>query len=297
MSASRKVSASAVLDGMGVHTGAPCRLRLEIGDGPGRPRFHFPGWDHPLAPEDLARLPRQARRSTLLGSGRETVRTPEHLLAALLFFSRHPVHVLCDAEELPGMDGSARPFAEALSAAMGSAASLPAWEEYACGLTWEHAWKDGFIRARPSARFRVDYAWEQGPLRQSFRLEGAPAAWREVLPARTFIFHRHWREAVSGTGASAGLLAGAGPDAGLLLAETAEEHAELLTRHPEWRGGPFPLLNQPAWRGGNELARHKILDLLGDLALLDLRLPKLEIEIRNGGHAVNHVLLEKITHG
>ena len=65
-----------------------------------------------------------------------------------------------------------------------------------------------------------------------------------------------------------GLMAGAGADSGLLLAETEAEHASLLRAHPAWRGGPFPLLNQPAWRMEDEPVKHKILDLLGDLALI-----------------------------
>ena len=45
-----------------------------------------------------------------------------------------------------------------------------------------------------------------------------------------------------------------------------------------------------------EPVRHKILDLLGDLALIGLALPRLRLEIRNGGHALNHLLLEQLLH-
>jgi hypothetical protein len=98
-------------------------------------------------------------------------------------------------------------------------------------------------------------------------------------------------------------MAGAGADSGLLLAETEEEHASLLRAHHAWRGGPFPLLNQPAWRMDNEPVKHKILDLLGDLALIGPggpgspsgpALPALDIEIRNGGHWTNHLLIDQI---
>ena len=44
----------------------------------------------------------------------------------------------------------------------------------------------------------------------------------------------------------------------------------------------------------DELARHKVLDLLGDLALNGLALPKLRLTIRNGGHALNHLLLDRL---
>jgi UDP-3-O-acyl-N-acetylglucosamine deacetylase len=45
-----------------------------------------------------------------------------------------------------------------------------------------------------------------------------------------------------------------------------------------------------------EAVKHKILDLLGDLALLGLKLPRLRLLVRNGGHALNHLLLERLQH-
>jgi hypothetical protein len=107
-------------------------------------------------------------------------------------------------------------------------------------------------------------------------------------------------------------MAGADADSGLLLAESEVEHRGLLAArtidparspHPareesrgraELRGGPFPLLNRPDWRLEDEPVKHKVLDLLGDLALAGLALPRAEIEIRNGGHGVNHQLLARL---
>jgi UDP-3-O-[3-hydroxymyristoyl] N-acetylglucosamine deacetylase len=170
-----------------------------------------------------------------------------------------------------------------------SAARAPAWREYPCGLAWEDRWKDGRLSIRPADRFRVRYELERGPLRQAFELDDAAAAWAEVLPARTFAFHADWRAA-----AAAGLMAGAGRDSGLLLADSEAEHGAVLADHPEWEGGPFPLLNQPAWRMPDEPVKHKVLDLLGDLALNGLALPRACIEVRNGGHAAHHRLLARL---
>ena len=219
---------------------------------------------------------------------------PEHLLAALLFFPDLPLDIHCEGEELPILDGSALPIRDAISSLAAERAAVPAWDEYPCDLAWEHHWAYGHIRVRPAPSLRVRYDLDRPPLRQTYVLDGPESAWREILPARTFLFHREWLEsAVPGSG----LLAGAQSDSGLLLAESQAEHGDLLAAHPEWLGGPYPLLNQRAWRMENEPVKHKILDLLGDLALLDLRLPGLEIEVRNGGHHVNHLLLEKLSHG
>jgi UDP-3-O-[3-hydroxymyristoyl] N-acetylglucosamine deacetylase len=296
---------SILLAGPGLHDGLPARLRLglraESGGSPGAgPSLRFPGLG-PLPPAALGRLSRQARRSTRLGDGEAAIGTPEHLLAALLFFPDLPVEVECDAAELPGLDGSALPFREALarlasgqafpppSTPPSSSPFLPAWREYPSDLDFTYHWGYGHMRVRPAAGFSVLWRLDRPPLQQAFRLADACTAFREILPARTFAFHGEWLQALQ-----AGLMAGATQDSGLLLAASEGEHRELLARHPDWRGGPYPLLNQPAWRMPDEPVKHKILDLLGDLALLGLALPRLEIEILNGGHAANHHLMGRL---
>jgi UDP-3-O-[3-hydroxymyristoyl] N-acetylglucosamine deacetylase len=295
------------LSGPGLHDGIPARLDLCLrpGSGPGGAHFQLPGQDR-LSLEDLGGLAREAHRSTVLRRpGHSAVlKTPEHLLASLLFFSGLPLNIRCDAAEIPGLDGSALPFREALSRLAPERAARPAWREYPSDLSWEYPWSYGWMRVRPAARFRVRFELDRPPLRQVFVLEDAATAWEQILPARTFAFHREWLQA-----SSQGLMAGAGIDSGLLLAESAEEHAALLVAHGahganlSWRGGPFPLLNQPAWRMEDEPVKHKILDLLGDLALIGPAgpgapagpaLPALDIEIRNGGHRTNHLLIDRI---
>ncbi len=283
------------LSGVGLHGGLPARLDLALRPDSGFNGvvFGMPG-DTRLSVLDMGRLDRTARRSTLLShpaaaGGGLVVRTPEHLLASLLFFSGFPLDVRCDALEIPGLDGSALPFREALAGLAPQAAARPAWTEYPCDLAWEYHWSYGSIRVRPADRFRVRFELDRAPLRQAFLLENAATAWREILPARTFVFHREWVQA-----RAEGLMAGAQADSGLLLAESEAEHADLLRAHQDWTGGPFPLLNRPAWRMDAEPVKHKILDLLGDLALLGLALPALDVEIRNGGHHINHILIERI---
>jgi UDP-3-O-acyl-N-acetylglucosamine deacetylase len=300
------IAAKRTLIGAGVHTGAVARLDLHLAPPrsafPGArrngtvfaPVFSFPGFPERLTIADLLSLPRHAARSTILGTAAPgnfpaTIRTPEHFLAALLFFSDLPLEAICDAAELPCLDGSALPFRDALAQLAPQRASRPAWREYPSDLAWSHQWAHGNLRVRPSDRFRVRYELDRPPIRQAYTLEDPEAAWREVLPARTFAFHSEFQTAAAG-----GMMAGATIGSGLLLAESESEHAGLLARHREWPGGPFPLLNASAWRMEDELAKHKILDLLGDLALADLALPALDIEIRNGGHQINHLLVDRI---
>jgi UDP-3-O-acyl-N-acetylglucosamine deacetylase len=216
------------------------------------------------------------------------MRTPEHLLAAALFFADAPLDVRCDAAEPPGLDGSALPFYELLYGAAPNGACRA--REYECAIEWTHDGPEGSLRARPHTHFSVEYLWEDGEVRQSFELQNADEAPDRVLPARTFILYRDWKI----FSAEPDLLAGAGAGSGLLLATTADEFAGARKNLPESRGTTFPLVHPEAFRMEDEPARHKVLDLLGDLALNGLALPKLRLTVRNGGHALNHLLLNQL---
>lgn len=238
---------------------------------------------------DLAALPRRANRATLLGDGEGVLHTPEHLLAVLLFFADSPLDIYCNALELPILDGSALPYRDALSRLFPERAAAPAWREVPSSLEWEMTWPGGYLKVKPAVRFSATCILSSPSLEETVHLESADQAWREILPARTYINHREWLK-----GKQDGLLKGAAVDSGLLLAGSPDEHAALRAMHPEWPAGPYPLLNQEGWRMAFECAHHKVLDLLGDLALAGLALPALAVEIRNGGHAAHHPLVEKL---
>lgn len=238
---------------------------------------------------DLAALPRRANRATLLGDGDRVLNTPEHLLALLLFFVDCPLDINCSGVELPILDGSALPYRDALARLFPERAAARAWRETPSRLDWEMTWPGGYLKVKPADRFSATCILSRASLEETVRLESADQAWREILPARTYIFHDEWLK-----GMQAGLLRGADMDSGLLLAGSPEEHAALRSLHPEWPASPYPLLNQGAWRMPSECARHKLLDLLGDLALAGPALPTLAVEIRNGGHAAHHHLLERL---
>ena len=89
-----------------------------------------------------------------------------------------------------------------------------------------------------------------------------------VFQSRTFILENEYEQA-----RRAGLLAGATESCGLLVKSPADKS---LYRTPE------------------EPAMHKILDLLGDLSFACPALPKIRVEILNGGHASHHQILEEV---
>jgi UDP-3-O-acyl-N-acetylglucosamine deacetylase len=89
-----------------------------------------------------------------------------------------------------------------------------------------------------------------------------------VFQARTFILEKEYEQA-----REAGLLAGATESCGLLVKSPVDKS---LYRVPE------------------EPAMHKILDLIGDLSFARPALPKIRVEILNGGHASHHQILKEV---
>lgn len=332
---------AAMVSGRALHTGKPSTVRVtpRADDGQGL-RFLFPGFDRPLTARDLAVLPRAAHRATVLTHPRSgaVIRTPEHLLAAALFFAAHPLDIVCDTEEIPGLDGSAAPWFDLLLAAAGASrpeATFPgaaapspptpreasetvrpppqnfSCREYDCGLTWSHAGPEGVMHVEPATRFSVRYTLERDAFRETYFLTRSDEAPGEVLPARTFIFWSDWRAlthattgGASGDGADTAkgkaeknattLLTGADEGSGLLLAASHEEFAQARATMPHLAATGFPLLHPQAFRMKDEAARHKVLDLLGDLALNGLALPRLRLTVTGGGHALNHLLLDAL---
>ena len=195
--------------------------------------------------------------------------------------------------EPPGLDGSALPFfntMKKLIESLSEITAVPGFREYDSDLNWEYEGPEGRIKTTSSDSFSVDYEWSKSGLNQRFLLKDATTAVNEILPARTFIHYPDWLAAKD----SGSVLAGVDSDSGLLLAESSQEFEIALKNHPELMGEIFPLLHPKSFRMDGEPVRHKILDLMGDLALLGLALPRLHIEIRNGGHALNHLLLEQL---
>jgi UDP-3-O-acyl-N-acetylglucosamine deacetylase len=90
--------------------------------------------------------------------------------------------------------------------------------------------------------------------------------------ARTFIHQVELERA-----RAAGLLAGVDESCGLLL-DSATPNAECCSK--------FRIANEPAM--------HKILDLIGDLSFICPALPRVRIEITNGGHLSHRQIMEKI---
>ena len=187
------------------------------------------------------------RRCTVLARGRTTVATVEHVLAALVGLGIFDAAIDLDGPEVPIMDGSAAPFARALlRASEPTPNGTPAWEAIR---SFHQGRGQASCHLLPARRLEIWCSVDfDHPLvgRQTTRHEerGAGAFVSRLAPARTFGFLGE-ADALRG----AGLARGAGLNSVLVFHE----------------GG---LLNGGGTRFVGEPVRHKVLDALGDLALL-----------------------------
>lgn len=256
------LAAPVTFSGTGVHTGASVRLSLLPSEQPGL--WLSAGGETVLVSAELVR---DTRFSTTVGP----VMTLEHALAALNGLGISAAVLEVSGPEAPILDGSSGPWVEAILAAGIKALATPR-RIYRLREPWH--WQDGeiSISAEPADTLSIDYAIDF--MRDDFRLEQqllfdwSPLAFaREIAPARTFAFEKD-AEALK----QAGLAQGGSLENALVLNET---------------GGS---LNPARWH--DEPIRHKILDCLGDLALLGGWL-QARISIRRGGHTA-HVTMVKI---
>jgi UDP-3-O-[3-hydroxymyristoyl] N-acetylglucosamine deacetylase/3-hydroxyacyl-[acyl-carrier-protein] dehydratase len=288
----RTLREPASVSGIGLHTGAPCTVTFY--PAPENYGYRFVRTDIPSAPEIPALVDYvvDSNRWTTLGSGEVRIHTVEHVLAALVGLRIDNCRIELDASEPPVGDGSALPFVEAILAA--GIVEQKAPRDYLIidqpiHYTDERRGTD--MVALPNEDFRVtvmiDY---HNPALGSqytglFSLEEEFV--REFAPARTFCLLSEVEQLVE-----QGLIRGGSLDNAVVIVDrslSAEELAALGRRlgiSEQLRLGSNGILNDVPLRYKNEPARHKLLDLLGDLALVGVPL-RAHILAARPGHATN----------
>jgi UDP-3-O-[3-hydroxymyristoyl] N-acetylglucosamine deacetylase len=206
-------------------------------------------------------------RRTTLRHQAASVEMVEHVLAALAGLQIDNCEVWVNTQELPGCDGSSLPFVEALDAAGVVTQTRPRPTLVVRQTTWLGD-AESWIEAEPSpsgtltVEYRLDYGRRHPIARQSLALRITPEAFRRDLAgSRTFLLKEEAQWLLS-----QGLASRATPRDLLVFDE----------------GGPI----DNALRFPDECVRHKILDLVGDLALAGYDLAG-HITAHRSGHRLN----------
>ncbi|MGB9144294.1 MAG: UDP-3-O-acyl-N-acetylglucosamine deacetylase [Acidobacteriaceae bacterium] len=253
------ISSPVEFSGVGLHSGAPVHMRLlpaPAGCGVVFRRTDLDNFEISATGRNVAKV---SYATSLMRQG-VLISTTEHLLSALLGMGIDNVIVELDNLELPILDGSALPYTLAFRRA-GLKPQRRRRQYLRILKDVEVREGDKFIGVYPGNGYSVSYSIDfPAPIgRQGYRVDLATGAYeRDIAPARTFGFREDEQKL-----RNMGLIRGA-----------SEESVIVLTRDGVQNG---PL------RFDDEFARHKVLDLVGDLALA-------------GHHILGHVIAERAGH-
>ena len=261
------------LSGIGLHLGKHAAVKIMPAN-PGSGRY-FVRVDLPDAPKIPARIDAiaQTTLSTELQAGTAKVRTVEHLLASLMAYGVDDARIEIDGEEIPLLDGSAKNWCEAIA----QVGTIPHGSQQSPDsiTPTEPIWireNDSFVAAIPASATRITYGidfpyavignqWHSwNPAQGSFA--------SEIAPARTFGFADQIEQL---------------QQAGLIKGGNLEN--ALVCSHQGWVNPPLRFTNEPA--------RHKLLDLVGDLSLLG-QLPTAHLIAYKASHKLHTQLAIKL---
>ena len=266
------IKQSATVKGVGLHTGQVVTLTLQ--PAPENHGFRFRRMDldgSPTVAADASKVV-ATPRSTVIKDGAAQVSTVEHVLSALVGSGVDNVLIELDGGEVPILDGSSAEFCRLIQAA---------------GIVEQTAERDFFIITEPFS-FKDDTTGSEylavpseqyslttlidfkSPVlgQQYATLEEIPQYQTEIAPARTFVFVHELEILLN-----QGLIKGGDLDNAVVIADRAMSETELASLAAKLgrpnvsieHGG---VLNTSDLRFKNEPARHKLLDLIGDLALV-----------------------------
>jgi UDP-3-O-[3-hydroxymyristoyl] N-acetylglucosamine deacetylase len=259
---------SVALEGVGLHSGKPVKVTLSPAPADSGIVFRVGAHGEPIpaSPESVV----DSHYATTLGRNGSRIQTIEHLMAAAAGLGIDNLEVVVDGCEVPAMDGSAKPFVAVLTAA-GRTTQGARRRPVAIRQSLRAGDGNRWIQILPAPEFRISYTLDNDhPAIGTQALSCVPTEdsfIEDYAPARTYGFLKDL-----GAMRKHGLALGGSLDNAIVV-------------------GKRGTLNGLRYR--DEFVRHKVLDLIGDLALLGRPIQG-HVIARNAGHALNFELVVAI---
>jgi UDP-3-O-[3-hydroxymyristoyl] N-acetylglucosamine deacetylase len=263
------ISDSVELAGVGLHSGAPVQLRLlpaPAGSGIVFRRTDLDNFEIAANGRNVAKV---SYATSLMRQG-VLISTTEHLLSALVGMGIDNVIVELDNLELPILDGSALPYVETIQA-VGIRTQRRRREVIRILKPLEVREGNKFIGVYPGEGYQVTYDIDfPAPIgKQHAKIDLASTTYSTwIAPARTFGYKKDEKAL-----RDMGLIRGAGPENAIVLGPNGPEN------------GPL--------RFDDEYVKHKVLDLIGDLALAGRRIEG-HVVAERAGHAMHTALVSRL---
>jgi UDP-3-O-[3-hydroxymyristoyl] N-acetylglucosamine deacetylase/3-hydroxyacyl-[acyl-carrier-protein] dehydratase len=291
MSAKQKTLANSFeVSGQGLHTGGTVKMRFLPADENTGVIFRRTDLEGNPEIKALAEWVIDTRRGTTIGRGDVKVHTVEHALSALTGLEIDNCIMEIDGSEVPILDGSSGIFTDLILTA---------------GIKEQNAWKDYFvirkpiryvdpdtgseIMALPSDQYELTVMIDFGSKAlgsQFAKFEAGADYSKDIARSRTFVFLHELEMLIKHGLIKGGDLSNAIVFVERFIDEKVLNKLKADYNLPDIRVREGEMLNREGLRFSNEPARHKLLDVIGDLALVGVPI-KGHIIATKPGHKVN----------
>ncbi len=293
------LSTAISVSGTGLHTGINVDMTLK----PANPGFgyQFQRTDLPNQPiiKGDCDLVTDTSRGTTLEENGVKISTVEHVLAALVGMGVDNCLIEISGPEMPIMDGSSEPFVEMIEkAGVAEQDAAKSWYTIDTNITYYDEKKRVEMVAMPSVDYKITTLIDfNSPTlgTQHASLKSMNDFKTEIAPCRTFCFLHELEMLLDNN-----LVKGGDINNAIVIVDkpvTDEEMTRLAKAFKrekmEVKSGGY--LNNLELRFSNEPARHKLLDVVGDLALIGYPI-KSHIMANRPGHSTNVDFAKKIKH-
>jgi UDP-3-O-[3-hydroxymyristoyl] N-acetylglucosamine deacetylase/3-hydroxyacyl-[acyl-carrier-protein] dehydratase len=285
------------ISGAGIHTGQS--VTMVIKPAPANTGIFFKRIDLPGEPTVKADVDFvvETNRSTTLENNGARVSTVEHLLASLVGMEVDNAIIELNGEEVPILDGSAQPFVEALEkAGIQQQDSPKIYYTIDHNITFSDEDKKVEMVALPYNHYRINTLIDfNSPVlgTQHAALKNIKDFNTAIAPCRTFCFFHELEWLLANN-----LIKGGDINNAIVVVdkEVSEEQVERISKvfnKKDVQISSEGILNNLELRFPNEPARHKLLDVIGDLALVGFPI-KAHIIANRPGHSSNVKFAKKI---
>ena len=275
----KTIKSAVTLEGIGLHTGK--KTTLSILPAPANHGYKFQRMDvenQPMIDADVSRVTETQRGTTLEQNGTK-IHTTEHVLAGIYSTGIDNAIIQVNGPEIPIMDGSSRPFIDAIEKA-GIVDQEIAREYFEIKETIKFEVEEKGIEflAVPDENYRVtvmvDYRSPALGTQHASMMKLTDFK-EEISTCRTFVFMRELEQL-----AANGLIKGGDLNNAIVLVERDDISDDEINRLRKLLGKEdleikldgIGVLNTTKLKFQNEPARHKLLDIVGDLALIGKRI-------------------------
>ena len=284
-------------EGKGLHTGKVAAMTIKPAPADTGIRFRRTDLGEDAYVDALAENVSNTARSTTISNGKASVSTIEHIMSALTGMGVDNALIDIDNVEVPILDGSAKPYIEAIWKDGFEQQEAPRrYIEIKETIEIRNDEKGSVVRIEPAEEFsyeiKIDFNSRVLGV-QTASWDGSISYPEEIGICRTFVFFHELEFLLNN-----GLVKGGDVDNAIVIVEHPVTEAQVtrmsgLFNVPALKVREDGYLSNLVLRFPNECARHKLLDLIGDLRLAGGFL-KARITAEKSGHGINTTAAKQV---